>query len=569
MSVLDMAVDSANGDVYVVSNTGLYVADINAHARRVEFGAMLEAWTLSNVGFVSNGTMLLYSQVTRMVYEWNNVSMRDHARSAVGGDGSRAHFFSFGGMRRMVVQNATVVCHMDLDAIVETCFDVPGMAPVRTTGFVLVPPRKTMLMRLENNMQVLLQLDPLQVSVDSRLWGTAAVTGDLWVDLLNFAVAPSVTIEFSQMDMVFKVFGGAMAIPILAEQYGSQVSVFSPSVVYMSYSYLRNILRDVAVPANGPSIGFPALVRMFRGDQSAQYCSASSECVLDMPLSYDIFSNRDAFARPSLLDIAVDVAASLADDEVAANSSAYASMLGSVSTAVVNALAPRLLERMETHPRTGGWFIMREHRLLYVSRRGTLVRTSSGRCLPVDVGLCPRCMWAEGGGQCRPCGGMGESVEWIIQCGACHDGAARRLLDSGPSSFVELVVASATVAEVSAVFAGATVTAATNGVRVVFPDPSHPADTIRSVRAALANESAWVVVSGPALVYPPSADAVSEGSSGQRLGAVEIGFISAACGVVVLAAGLVLFRVWGRGKAVGAVAETNAFEGVRMETPRP
>ena len=572
LSVLDMAIDSVTGDVYVVSTTGLHIAEINAHARRVEFRAVHHARELSNVGFVANGTMLLYSPTTATVHEWKDTSMREYARSAVGGEfGLRARFFSFAGVRRMLVQNGTAVCHMDLDAVVETCFAVPNLAPVLDSGYVLVPPQKTMIMRTQSNMQILVQLDPLQVSVDSRLFGTAVVSGELWADLLNFAVAPSITIEFSQMDMAFKVFGGTMGVPILAAQYGSQVSVIGPSVLFTSYSYLRNILLDTPVPASGPSVGYLALVRMFRGDLSAQYCSAASTCVLDMPLSYDVFvSQSDALAKPSLLDIATSVAAPLADDDTGADSVAYLSMLRNVSSAVVTALVPKLMQRMETHPRTGGWFILRGHRLLYVSRRGTIVRShTSGRCLPVDVGLCPKCMWAEAGGRCRSCAmGGGDSVEWTIQCGGGCSGR-RRLLDSGPSSFVELVVANATAPELAAAFPNATVTAETNGARAVFPDPSQPADTIRAIRAVLAEKPGWVVVSGPMLVYPPSADAMSEGSSGQRLGALEIGFISAACGVVVLAAALVLFRVWGQRKAAGAVAETNALAGVRMEIPGP
>ena len=570
LSVLDMAIDSATGDVYVVSPTGLHIAEINAHARRVEFRAVHHARELSNVGFVANGTMLLYSPTTATVYEWKDASMREYARSAVGGEfGLRARFFSFAGVRRMLVQNGTAVCHMDLDAVVETCFAVPNLAPVLDSGYVLVPPQKTMIMRTQSNMQILVQLDPLQVSVDSRLFGTAVVSGELWADLLNFAVAPSITIEFSQMDMAFKVFGGTMGVPILAAQYGSQVSVIGPSVLFTSYSYLRNILLDTPVPASGPSVGYLALVRMFQGDLSAQYCSAASTCVLDMPLSYDVFvSQSDALAKPSLLDIATSVAAPLADDDTGADSVAYLSMLRNVSSAVVTALVPKLMQRMETHPRTGGWFILRGHRLLYVSRRGTIVRThSSGRCLPVDVGLCPKCMWAEAGGRCRSCAmGGGDSVEWTIQCGGgCSGHTRRRLLDSGPSSFVELVVANATAPELAAAFPNATVTAETNGARAVFPDTLQPADTIRAIRAVLAEKPSWVVVSGPMLVYPPSAVVSgSDESSGQRLGALEIGFISAACGIVLVAASLVLFRVYMPGK-IETVSESNVLAGVRMD----
>jgi hypothetical protein len=144
------------------------------------------------------------------------------------------------------------------------------------------------------------------------------------------------------------------------------------------------------------------------------------------------------------------------------------------------------------------------------------------------------------------------------------------LLDSGPSSFVELVVANATVIDVAPRFPEATATAEARGIRVVFPDTLQPADTIRAIRAVLAEKPGWVVVSGPMLVYPPSAVVSgSDESSGQRLRALEIGFISAACGIVLVAASLVLFRVWGQRKAAGAVAEPkNVLADVRVEPPR-
>jgi hypothetical protein len=67
------------------------------------------------------------------------------------------------------------------------------------------------------------------------------------------------------------------------------------------------------------------------------------------------------------------------------------------------------------------------------------------------------------------------------------------------------------------------------------------------------------------LVYPPSAVVSgSDESSGQRLGAVEIGFISAACAIVLVAASLVLFRVLRPVKTAGAVVDKNALKDVRI-----
>jgi hypothetical protein len=204
-----------------------------------------------------------------------------------------------------------------------------------------------------------------------------------------------------------------------------------------------------------------------------------------------------------------------------------ASINSNVGTYVQN----KRMKRVEKHPVSKAWISMRNNVLVYVSRRGVNVRTGPNRCLPMDVGMCGKCMWAEAGAACRTCS-LSESlsIAWQVQCKSClAPSRRRRLLGAEIVNYVEVVLGNATEASLSELFPAAEVRASALGVSVRIIDSDHPDTDIRAMRAAIAEHPEWVVVTQPVVVYPEQSSANT-----QVLGTPALVIVGGVCGIIVL-----------------------------------
>ena len=562
-AILDMTVDAVTGNIYILAAAGVYQVATDLIRVGVVYNLHVPVDGMSSVSQAYAGSMYLFARSTGTVYLLQHAAVSVYMQSACASS-EVGYFFAYGGAMRLVVKTGTVLCHIDLEIKRETCFTLGPLPPVLANRYLLFPTLKTLTITLESDRQITLTLDPVHATVETSRMAKPLVTGDLWMDLQNYGAVPGLSLQPFMQDITVRSRSTG-AIPRLTMAYSSGMSTYGPTLMSTTSSNIRSITMAADAHPGGPSLGYKELMLMLRGVTSATYCSANARCIMDMPVGYDLFDPaNDPNAKPSLMDLAVDLTSSLAL-QPAANSSTYASMLSSLSATVLSRVAPKVMQRMETHPVSGAWVILQRGRLLYVSRRGVNVRTSGARCLPVDVGLCQPCMWAEAAGQCQPCSVVArDSVAWNVQCAGCT--SARRLLAEG-DNFVEVVLGNATETDVRAAFPDADLSARGGGWWVRFVDPLQPGVRLRIIRDAISTHPEWQVLSEPVMVYPKELPDNTAAASTLSTGHIILISVLGGVGVLMLMFVLVIsYLMWKQRRVVPPPAPTDSqFELLTIE----
>jgi cysteine-rich repeat protein len=560
-AIVDTTVDAVTGDMYVVAPAGVYRVVTDPLRMGVVYNVVALVSGASSVSQAFSGSMYLFARSTGTVYLLQHAAVSVHMQSACT-TAETGYFFAYAGVMRLVVKTGTVLCHIDLEIKRETCFTLGALPPVLANRYLLFPTMKTLTITLEGDRQITLALDPVQASVEASRMANPLVTGDLWMDLQNYGVVPGLSLLPFMQDVTVRSRATG-AIPRLTMAYRSGMSIYGATLMSTTSSSIRGMTMAADAHPGGPSLGYRELMLMLRGVRRATYCSADAPCVMDMPVEYDLFDpGSDPNAKPSLMDVAAELVSGRVL-EPSTNNSAYASFLGNLSAMVLSRVATKVMQRMETHPVSGAWVILQRGRLLYVSRRGVSVRTTGNRCLPVDVGLCAPCTWAEAAGQCQPCSVVAQdSVAWHVQCGVkCAN--QRRLLAEAPS-FVEVVVRGATETEIRAVFPDADVSAQRGGVCARFSNTTDAAALMRTVREAIYTHASWQVLVEPVVVYPTDR-AVERAAAEATLGTgliILIAVLAAVMGVGLL---LMVFVICKRGRAAQPAAAAPELEMPRID----
>jgi cysteine-rich repeat protein len=271
---------------------------------------------------------------------------------------------------------------------------------------------------------------------------SAYMEGTFWSDL--FETASYKTVSVNLVDKM-----NYLTTPALQEAAGY------PIMSLEAYHPMGGFLETTINPVRkfGSSAGNVLPIVYYKGEQSLlpmlmnspseKVCGADT-CIFDNDPKYDAMEknalkNAMGTTWNAILQEKINALSPPISNLYALKSDTarYRTFIDSLVKVYNDITVPLAISVLRKHPENNNLWALRKDKLVEVSKTGTLLTRSDGKCIPSGIALCNPCSWAANGQVCRPCsekptGGGNtdrETWAWSMSCPAtCSLSAGRRLL---------------------------------------------------------------------------------------------------------------------------------------------
>ena len=263
------------------------------------------------------------------------------------------------------------------------------------------------------------------------------MNGTLWSDIFESIAGRSMPFHIVQKESLI------ISPPLLDVKPSTSIQAYHPLGGFIETT-LDSARKLGALDSRAPIVyikGEPTLLPMLMSitDQPNRTCG-SDMCLFDNDPFYDPMqlnslsktSSVNKRSWNSILQEQIDLFSvsnlyDLKTDEIQ-----YTQFLNAFRTIYEANIAPLRVIAMLNHPATHNIWAIRKDSLIEVSKTGTLISRSDGKCVPSGVALCNPCMWAKSGQPCQSCSNVGaneNSWAWRLSCRDCSiSSGSRRLL---------------------------------------------------------------------------------------------------------------------------------------------
>ena len=557
-----IVIDSVTGKAYAVTATEIYGIRVNLTVGAIVFDSLAQKpFPADAVSDMANGVMHLYEKRAAAVHRFHidpaGALMEGNISTVMLGTidptTETGYFFTYNSEPYLMTKNHVDICIAQIyNPATRQCFNF---------GVALTPVTRTMGVRLfQNFLIVFMETVTATIGLDTFTSSIAPVSrflsGNIWGDMFTNSFQASMLATFTNNDISIGLSSDLTLKAQLMAAMGVEIHSYSPTFVQRTTSGIRNILLPTDTYAGDMmGMGNPDVMRALVSGPNNLACDSMSHCVLDIPLGYDIFdSNGIIPLAPSYFDICADLASSAnislnqsASDLV--NDPAYKDLMANIQDEIIRHMQPIYPKSLAMHPHTGGWWILRNDQIVYVSQRGSSVmvvppgsrptQATQSQCLPVDVGVCGTCAWAEPGQPCQQCSAKDDSsTAWQIQCGAgsrCSMGARRRLLTALDTVDVQCIIANCSLAEAASALPQATIPQTDIRQLIITISTNAPDTALRQMRDAISSHSlTWIVVTQPAALYATAMPDTDESSGSGNSMAMIAGVIGGVVGATIV-----------------------------------